>query len=272
MPLLPPNDEDQTMRTFVLPRRGVLSLLGGGVVFAVTGTALLAKDGDDDDDDDDDDTRDDDHSGHGRGGDDDRDDEDVVTVEGTVPAGSAEVTIVDDDPNGFSPGTITIDPGQSVTWVNSHDDAHTATGIGFDTGIMQPGTLATVTFDRPGTFPYACQIHPEMTGIVEVRGAAATPDDATPAATPAAGGASETVTISNIAFSPAEITVPMGSTITWTNEDPVDHTATAEDGQFDTGVIAAGQSASVTFDQAGAFTYICAFHPTMSGTVIVTGA
>jgi plastocyanin len=76
-------------------------------------------------------------------------------------------------------------------------------------------------------------------------------------------------TISDFMFSPASITIHVGDTITWTNNGPSPHTATANDGSFDTGTLNKGQSASHTFTQAGTFAYICKIHPFMHGTVIV---
>jgi plastocyanin len=55
----------------------------------------------------------------------------------------------------------------------------------------------------------------------------------------------------------------------WTNDDSQPHTATAS-GRFDAGSIAPGASATVAFPTPGTFTYICAFHPFMTGTVTVS--
>lgn len=81
--------------------------------------------------------------------------------------------------------------------------------------------------------------------------------------------ATNTVTIQNYAFSPATITVKVGDTVTWTNNDSAPHSATADDGSFDTGTFSQGQSKSITFKKAGTFTYHCSVHPYMKGTVIV---
>ena len=75
--------------------------------------------------------------------------------------------------------------------------------------------------------------------------------------------------ISDFKFSPATITIHVGDTITWTNNGPAPHTATASNGSFDTGNLNKGQSASHTFTQAGTFAYICSIHPFMHGTVVV---
>ncbi len=78
-------------------------------------------------------------------------------------------------------------------------------------------------------------------------------------------------TISDFKFTPASITIHVGDSITWTNNGPTDHTATATDHSFDTGILHKGQSASHTFSQAGTFAYICTLHPFMKGTVVVVG-
>lgn len=77
------------------------------------------------------------------------------------------------------------------------------------------------------------------------------------------------VTIQNFAFSPASLTVKVGDKVTWTNQDSVGHSATADDNSFDTGVIAQGQSGSNTFTKSGTYTYHCSVHPNMKGTIIV---
>ena len=85
----------------------------------------------------------------------------------------------------------------------------------------------------------------------------------------AVAAATENVTISDFQFTPAQITVQQGDTVTWTNEGPTAHSATASDGSFDTGIFSAGGSRSQTFDEAGTFAYICTPHPNMQGTVVV---
>jgi plastocyanin len=79
-------------------------------------------------------------------------------------------------------------------------------------------------------------------------------------------------TISDFKFSPATITIHVGDTITWTNNGPTSHTATASNGSFDTGTMKKGASASHTFTQAGTFPYICSIHPFMHGTVVVVAS
>ena len=93
-----------------------------------------------------------------------------------------------------------------------------------------------------------------------------TPQNDEPTAKTAADAA---VTISDFKFTPATVTVNEGDTVTWTNDGPTVHTATAEDGSFDTGTLRKGESGSATFTQAGTIDYICTPHPNMKGKVVV---
>ena len=87
--------------------------------------------------------------------------------------------------------------------------------------------------------------------------------------TVARAAASGSVTIADFQFTPAEITIDQGDTVTWTNDGPSAHSATAPDGSFDTGIFGAGESRSQTFDEAGTFSYICTPHPNMHGRIVV---
>jgi len=83
------------------------------------------------------------------------------------------------------------------------------------------------------------------------------------------------VTIMNFKFDPTPLTIPVGTTVTWTNQDTAPHTATSDPGSafvFDTGMLQKGQSGKITFNTAGTFTYFCTVHPNMHGTVTVTAA
>jgi plastocyanin len=72
-------------------------------------------------------------------------------------------------------------------------------------------------------------------------------------------------------FSPKPIQVTVGSTVTWTNATALTHTATSDSGAWDTGNIAPdATSGAVSFATAGTFTYHCAIHPSMTGSVIVS--
>ena len=88
----------------------------------------------------------------------------------------------------------------------------------------------------------------------------------------AIAAASTGVAISDFKFAPGTVTVNVGDTVTWSNSGPTGHSATANDGSFDTGILQKGSSGSHTFSQAGTFSYICTPHPFMKGTVVVQAA
>ena len=82
-----------------------------------------------------------------------------------------------------------------------------------------------------------------------------------------------TVSMVDYAFEPSAIEITVGGSVTWVNNGPDEpHTATADDGSFDTGELAVGASSTGGFDQAGSFSYLCSLHPGMTGTVTVLAA
>jgi plastocyanin len=99
----------------------------------------------------------------------------------------------------------------------------------------------------------------------------------TPTPTPApTGGQSSTITIpvgaeflGNKAFTPPDLSVAVGTTVTWTNTDRDSHTSTSDTAGWNSGTISPGRQFSFTFQSAGTFPYHCSFHPGMIGTVVV---
>jgi plastocyanin len=77
------------------------------------------------------------------------------------------------------------------------------------------------------------------------------------------------ITIHSMGFHPQELTVKVGDTIEWINNDPVTHTATALDKRFNSRGIDPGHSWKFTAHKAGVFKYACSVHPTMTGTLHV---
>ncbi len=98
------------------------------------------------------------------------------------------------------------------------------------------------------------------------------------AAAPALQANAVTITMQDFAFAQKDVTIPVGSSVIWKNGGTKKHTATADDGSFDTGVVAPGaSSAPVTFNKTGTFPYFCQFHGAaggiaMSGTITVVDA
>ncbi len=85
----------------------------------------------------------------------------------------------------------------------------------------------------------------------------------------ASGAATHTVVIDGTAFVPGSITVQQGDRVVWQNKDPFPHTVTSRDGDFDSKSIAAGKSWTFVASRKGSFAYVCSFHPTMKGTLVV---
>ncbi|HZQ37563.1 MAG TPA: cupredoxin family copper-binding protein [Dehalococcoidia bacterium] len=112
---------------------------------------------------------------------------------------------------------------------------------------------------------------------------AATPfaaGSSTQAASPSAGAATAPalaatpaaplpVGIAGFAFTPATLHVPVGGSVVWTNNDAVTHTVTPDAGGIDAHELAPGAGFTQTFNTAGTFSYHCAIHPFMKGSIVV---
>lgn len=103
-----------------------------------------------------------------------------------------------------------------------------------------------------------------------------TPSPSAPTPSPLPGGTSSSVTIpvgaqslGNRAFSPGDLNVAVGTTVTWTNGDSVAHTSTSDAPGWNSGTIPAGGRFAFEFQSAGTFPYRCTIHPGMVGTVTV---
>ena len=76
------------------------------------------------------------------------------------------------------------------------------------------------------------------------------------------------VTIDNFTFTPAALTVKVGTTVTWKNHDDIPHTVVSA-GKFKSKALDTDDSFSFTFTGAGDYTYFCSLHPHMTGTIKV---
>jgi plastocyanin len=88
----------------------------------------------------------------------------------------------------------------------------------------------------------------------------------------AAQAATKAVSIAGFAFSPSSITINVGDSVTWTNNDGTTHTVTADAGAFDSGDVGSSATYSHKFTTAGSFAYHCTIHSFMTGTVTVKSA
>lgn len=78
------------------------------------------------------------------------------------------------------------------------------------------------------------------------------------------------VRIVNYGFDAGNLRIPVGTTVSWNNLDPVGHTATADDGAFASPVIGRGDEWTFTFNEPGLYSYFCVPHPEMKAQVEVT--
>ena len=85
----------------------------------------------------------------------------------------------------------------------------------------------------------------------------------------ASGKSTDQVSIKDFLYKPEDITISAGDSVSFSNQDSANHTATARDGDFDSGTLGQGDSTGLTIDEPGTYTYICSFHPFMNGQVTV---
>jgi len=81
--------------------------------------------------------------------------------------------------------------------------------------------------------------------------------------------ANAVVKIDNFVFGPQTLTVPVGTTVTWTNSDDIPHTSVSTEGVFKSKVLDTDDKFSYTFTKAGTYPYYCTIHPKMTGKVVV---
>jgi plastocyanin len=99
----------------------------------------------------------------------------------------------------------------------------------------------------------------------------------TPASEAGGGGATTAgtpveVSMKDVKMIPEKVTVKVGQLVKWTNDDPIDHTATAKSGaDFDSGNMKSGDTFEWKAEKAGTVEYVCTIHPSQTGTITVTG-
>lgn len=115
--------------------------------------------------------------------------------------------------------------------------------------------------------------------LIATAGCSGSASSVPPAAAPSLTGSipagaqadrSSQVEMKGLAFNPATVTVPSGSTVTWTNNDTTAHTVTFDDASADSGALDPRATFDHTFATAGTFAYHCNIHSFMHGTVTVT--
>jgi plastocyanin len=171
----------------------------------------------------------------------------------------------------FEPAYPTVAAGTTVSWVNRDGESHTVTSdVGLFDAEIGPGERFSFTFDEPGAYFFFCQPHDWMIGEVDVVPPEELAASALAGAVTPVGGPSADVAILGYEFQPVSVTIRTGDTVTWTNYDPEQHTATAADpAAWTTAVLTGGQSDAVTFPQPGTYPYGCMIHPSMLGEIVV---
>jgi plastocyanin len=168
---------------------------------------------------------------------------------------------------------VTIAPNATVTW-QAAGDRHEISFVGAappggNPGELDQGQSVSRTFTAAGTYDYECLRHRDkgMRGTIVVQG----PSTGSPPTTPPPSGSTVTVTTPNATFSPSDVTIPAGGSVTWQFSE-ARHNVTFQ-GTAPTGGSVpdqdAGTSASRTFAVAGTYNYSCTRHAGMTGRVIV---
>ena len=203
--------------------------------------------------------------------------EEMVKFESSVPvfsisilAGSSE----QENPD-YGPDVANVAHGHIIQWTNNDNVAHTVTssldfGETFDSGLLDPDAKFSLdtTGLALGEYEYMCIVHPWMiaTLVIEepkepVRTSVLIPDGA------------DIQQIGQLYFDPQDITVSVGTTVVWTNNDDTIHTVTSgnpDDGAsgiFDSGILDAGASFEYTVSSSEILDYYCIVHPWMTGSV-----
>jgi plastocyanin len=100
-------------------------------------------------------------------------------------------------------------------------------------------------------------------------GGSPTPAGTLPPVQPSTGGTTAEIKISGFAFDPTPLTVTVGTTVTWTNEDGAAHTIVSDTGVWTSPRLGQGDTFSFTFDTAGTYAYHCGIHSSMAGSITV---
>ncbi|HSH03555.1 MAG TPA: DUF420 domain-containing protein [Anaerolineae bacterium] len=169
----------------------------------------------------------------------------------------------------YEPAGATIPAGTVVTFVNSGRALHS---IQSDDGTIDSGLLATgetfeFTFDETGFVPFFCELHGAVGGVGMASSLTVVAEDealAVPTAEPEPTAVAQplefTVDMLDFTYSDVELEIPAGSRVTFFNAGEFNHSATADDSSWDTGLFGNGGQATITFGEPGEYNYFCALH------------
>lgn len=193
----------------------------------------------------------------------------------STPAGAAGVSVIITD-QGYVPASLTVPPGTTVTWVNQGQKVHTATSDTqlFDSGGLSTSASFSYLFNDPGNYSYHSETDISyqttntntvtrtvpLSGVIVVVPGAPLPLGATTVPTalpppPQPTPVSSAVSITDTAFNPPQVTVSVGGQVTFTNVGKRVHTATDDNGGWDTGGLGPGQLRAIAFTTPGTFPF-----------------
>ena len=188
----------------------------------------------------------------------------------SILAGSSEQGKPDYDPE-----IANVAKGKLIEWINNDNVAHTVTssldfGETFDSSLIDPGAKFQLnTSDLAlGEYEYMCIVHPWMSATIVIE----EPHEPVTTEVVIPSGAS-IQKIDQLYFDPKDITVSIGTTVKWINDDDTIHTVTSgtpdagPSGIFDSSIVNPAASFEYTFNSAGTFDYYCIVHPWMIGSV-----
>jgi len=193
--------------------------------------------------------------------------DDTVTVAKVVSNGPGWI-VIHADKNG-APG-----PVLGYTAVKDGENAAVAVKLAAEGRTETLYAMLHTDAGKVGTYEFpGADVPVAMSGMVitpafKVTGGGsqgAAPSQPTAASQGAVAGQSAAIKIVNFKFTPAQLTVKVGTTVVWTSEDNAPHTVTADDGSFDSGNLKKGDTFKFTFTKAGKFLYYCAYHGTAGG-------
>jgi plastocyanin len=207
----------------------------------------------------------------------------LALTDHTDAAGTASVTMN----GGLTPKVITVQVGTTVTWQFADAGKHRMRSLSgptqFDSGGLPAGGSWSFTFSALGTVNYGDDenknIDAYMGSVVVVNTVPTTTPGTTPGTTVPGGTTPPTppalpqtvaVRIANRAFAPTSLSIAVGDTVVWTNNDKEAHTVTERNLSFDSGSFGVGATFRRTFTAPGTYSYFCDIHPSMVGVVAVS--
>lgn len=176
----------------------------------------------------------------------------------------------------LSPQDIVIAPGTTVTWTATDGGKHRIRSTSGPTELdgKVEGESWSHAFTKEGTYRYLDDEQKDNAathGTITVSSTAPSGGGGGAASAPPAA-ATAAVSLTGRAFSPSTVTVAVGGTVTWTNNDGMTHNVTSSSGAFKSPNFGGGATFTFTFTAAGTYNYTCTLHGGMNGTVIVQAA